>query len=191
MRWGYGVWGTVAVVVAVPELWAVVGGDAPWPTISGTTGHLEDLWHPTAVFVVAAIVVAAALAVGYGNVAPRSAGRRPGGDRWPYVYLGGAALATAGAAAIVAGTARGTEGRWALGYVIYGLLGFFFLVLPAALGSAFAVPFPSLLGTLRDLERRVPVVALVVLAGLVILLIHLALYPWPDVPHHAPGPGSP
>jgi hypothetical protein len=53
------------------------------------------------------------------------------------------------------------------------------------------VPFPSLITTLRDLERRVPLVALVVLAGLVILLIHLALYPWPDVSHHNPVPGSP
>jgi len=27
-------------------------------------------------------------------------------------------------------------------------------------------------------------------AGLAVLLIHLALYPWPDVSHHKPDPGS-
>jgi hypothetical protein len=190
-RWGYAVWGAVGVVIAVPEIWAAAAGDSPWPTISGTTGHLEDLWHPTAVFVVALIVIAAALATGYGRLDERAPTVAPAGAWWPYVYLGGAVLFTVGASLIASELVNGSEGRYVLGYVIYGLIGFFFLFLPAVLGSVFVFPFPSLITSLRDLERRVPLVALLVLAGLVILLIHLALYPWPDVTHHNPTPGSP
>jgi hypothetical protein len=190
-RLGYVVWGAVALVVAIPEIWALAVNDAPWPTISGTTGHLEDLWHPTAVIVVAVIVVAAALAVGYGRLDERAPTTAPGGDLWPFVYLGSAVAFTVGAGFLASGLVNGREGRFVLGYVIYGLIGFFFVVAPAIFGWAFVVPFPSLITTLRDLERRVPLVALVVLAGLVILLIHLALYPWPDVTHHNPKPGSP
>jgi len=41
-RWGYIWWGLSGVVIAVPELWAALGGDAVlWPTISGTIGNLE------------------------------------------------------------------------------------------------------------------------------------------------------
>jgi hypothetical protein len=46
------------------------------------------------------------------------------------------------------------------------------------------VPFPTLFGTVADLERRWPPVALVILAGMVVLLVHLALYPWPDIFSH-------
>jgi hypothetical protein len=187
-RIGYVVWGAVALVIAVPEFWALFSDDAPWPTISGTIGHLEDLWHPTAVIVVAAIVVAAALATGYGRPQQRVPTVAPAGDWWPFLYLGSAAVFTAGAGLV---TSALVDDRFVLGYVIYGLIGFFFLLLPALLGWLLVVPFPSLFATLRDLERRVPLFALVVLAGLVILLIHLALYPWPDVSHHNPAPASP
>lgn len=185
-RWGYGVWTVVGVVVAIPEIWAAAVGDAPWPTISGVVGHLEDLWHPTAVLVVAVIVIAAALAAGYG-VRERTPTMQPAGEWWPYLYLGAAAVLTVGGGLVASQTA----GRYVLGYVIYGLIGVFFVVLPAVLGWLFVVPFPSLIESLRDLERRVPLVALLVLAGLVILLIHLALYPWPDVSYHHPQPSSP
>jgi hypothetical protein len=37
---------------------------------------------------------------------------------------------------------------------------------------------------LAGVERRWPPVALVILAGLVVLLAHLALYPWPDIFSH-------
>lgn len=187
-RIGYVVWGTVALVVAIPEIAALAAQDVPWPTISGTIGHLEDLWHPTAVIVVAVIVVAAALAVGYGRIDTRTPTTAPAGAWWPFVYLGSAAVFTVGAGLIVSAV---VDDRFVLGYVIYGLIGLFFFVVPVLFGWALVVPFPSPFETLRDLERRVPIVALVVLAGLVILLIHLALYPWPDVTHHHPAPASP
>src|SRR5256885_7197304 len=43
------------------------------------------------------------------------------------------------------------------------------------------VSFPGLLYTVRKLERRLHWVAAVVVAGLAVLLVHLALYPWPDL----------
>jgi hypothetical protein len=186
-RAGYWIWAIVALVVAVPEVWALAARTVPWPTISGTVGHLEDLWHPTAVLVVAAIVVAAALAAGYGVVAQAPVPPAPE-SWWPYAYLAAAAALTAAGGLLAAQLA---DGRFVVGYAIYGLIGVFFFAVPALLGSLVAMPFPSLFATLRDLERRVPVVALLVLAGLVVLLIHLALYPWPDVAHHAPAPASP
>jgi hypothetical protein len=43
------------------------------------------------------------------------------------------------------------------------------------------VPFPTLFATMQALERRVRLAAVVFAAGIAILLIHLALYPWPAV----------
>ena len=73
-------------------------------------------------------------------------------------------------------------GFWVLGYVIYGLIAIFLVIIPSVLAYWFAreVPWPTLLATITSLERRWRPAAAVVLAGLVILLIHLALPPWPD-----------
>lgn len=201
-RWGYRVWAAVGVVIAIPEIWAAGWGDGPWPTISGTTGHLEDLWKPTAVFVVALIAIAAARSLGYGardQVTTDAA--VPSTDAWngwwPYAYFFVALACIAVPSLLVAKVVPdGPESRFVLGYVMYGLIFFFFLVVPAVFGWALArffaveIPFPTMFHTVADLEKRVPVVALVVVAGLVILLIHLALYPWPDITHHQPDPGS-
>jgi hypothetical protein len=200
-RWGYRVWGTVAVAIAVPEIWAAVAGHGPWPTISGTTGHLEDLWSPTAILVVAAIVIAAARALGFGPQRPGArddaAAVEPGSSWWPYAYFAIALVCVGVPSGLVAAYApEGPESRFVLGYVLYGLIGFFGLFVPAVIGWVLAfffavnLPFPPLFSTIKRLEKRLPVFALVVVAGLVILLIHLALYPWPDISHHHPGPGS-
>jgi len=59
-KWGYGVWGAMGVVVAVPELWAVGQGcDFPWPTISTTIGHLQAKAPVVALIPVALIVMGA------------------------------------------------------------------------------------------------------------------------------------
>jgi len=42
------------------------------------------------------------------------------------------------------------------------------------------VPFPTLFRTVADLERRWRPVAMIVVAGLVILMLHLVFFPWPD-----------
>jgi len=201
-RWGYRVWAAVGVVIAIPEIWAAGWGDGPWPTISGTTGHLEDLWKPTAVIVVTLIAVATARSLGYGvRASPAEDTAVPSTDAWngwwPYAYFFGALVCIAVPSLLVAKyVPAGKESRFALGYVMYGLIAFFFLVVPAVFGWTLArffgvlVPFPTMFRSVADLEKRVPAVALVVVAGLVILLIHLALYPWPDISHHRPGPGS-
>ena len=44
------------------------------------------------------------------------------------------------------------------------------------------VPFTTLFFTLRSLGRRLQLVAALVAALLVILLLHLAFYPWPVPP---------
>jgi hypothetical protein len=84
-------------------------------------------------------------------------------------------------------------------YVLYGLLFLFWLVIPSfvVFFGGREVPFPTLYRTVRNLEEwleqlRLPwnlgpllawFVTYVILAGLVILLIHLTLYPYPDITH--------
>ncbi|HVA09989.1 MAG TPA: hypothetical protein VNG12_24955, partial [Acidimicrobiales bacterium] len=54
------------------------------------------------------------------------------------------------------------------------------------------VSFPTLFGTLANLEHRrwLHFVAVLVIVGLVILVFHLGLYPWPNV-YHQLRPPSP
>jgi hypothetical protein len=95
-----------------------------------------------------------------------------------YIPLAGAAIAIGSLiAAVVSGD------YWVEGYVIYGLIAIFGVIIPNVLAYWFAreVPWPTLLTTITNLERRWRPAAVVVLAGLVILLLHLALPPWPDM----------
>jgi hypothetical protein len=71
-----------------------------------------------------------------------------------------------------------------LGYVIYGVLALVGVVVPSVLAYFFRqdVPFPTLFRTVALLRRRARWVAVVIVAGLTVLAVHLALYPWPDVP---------
>ena len=63
---GYIVWSVALIVFAVPELWASKDSDLPFPTLSGTIGHLERRWDWSAIFVVFAIVYALIHAVRVG-----------------------------------------------------------------------------------------------------------------------------
>jgi hypothetical protein len=56
-------------------------------------------------------------------------------------------------------------------------------VIPIFLAKRFkkAVNFPTLFSTIYSLRKRLPWIALLVIAGLSILVIHLALYPWPNL----------
>ena len=73
--------------------------------------------------------------------------------------------------------------KYEVGYTIYGLFLCFGIVVPSALAyfGGRIVSFPGLIFTVRKLERRLHWVAVLVVAGLAILLVHLALYPWPDL----------
>ena len=240
---GYAVWAGVGLTIAIPEAWAAFG-DPPWPTISGTIGHLETLWSITAVIVVAVVVVITANAVRLYGAAALSArlaiaGGHPGGAAAAAVPEGegdGVAALSANPAArvtqadglelsateggwvtsgsmgdelspfyyfpialgaVVGGclvAAAATDDKWVLAYVIYGLIGVCFLVVPSLLAYSKRTrnpPFASLFATVLDLQGRLHFVTLVLLAGLIVLLIHLALYPWPDVFRHQPTPSSP
>jgi hypothetical protein len=77
------------------------------------------------------------------------------------------------------------DDEFPVGRTLYGLTALLWVVIPSLLAwpkrLAVDVPFPTLFETIRSLERRLRIIALAVTAGLVILLIHLVLYPWPSI----------
>jgi hypothetical protein len=135
---------------------------------------------------------------------PKEAGGAPGDPVLPYrtpslrltrsptpvreiaagLYFGIALLVIAGGTAIAAAKTD-IDGEFAVGRTLYGLTAAVWVVIPSLLAwpkrLAVDVPFPTLFETLRSLERRLRIIALAVAAGLVILLIHLVLYPWPSI----------
>jgi hypothetical protein len=199
-KWGYGFWLFLGLVFGVPESWAGLASP-PWPALTDTVGHLDTAWPPTRVIVVAVIVFVAYYFVrvpvsqagslvhqrrgtgaGLGRTYNGRLSRTPA-DISPvpalaYVPLALGAIALGSIIAAVA-----SDDYWVLGYVIYGLIAVFLVIIPNVLAYWFArdVPWPTLLTTVTDLERRWRLVAVVVLAGLVILMFHLALFPWPDL----------
>jgi len=226
-RWGYLVWVVAGIVIVVPEITAAISGNVlPFTTISAMVGHLER-HHPwVELLVVAAIVLAVFSTIrvpphrqderGSGEGAePR---RTPGGrltlqapaevspavfgeDEAPGWFALAAPLCLVGVAA-----ATWAASWWwddvhhhRPAYVLYGLLGIFWLLVPSVLALALAkdAPFPTLFRSVINLEdwlrsRTWPfslgpvtgwLVAYVILAGLVILLLHLTLYPYPDITH--------
>lgn len=200
--WGYATWLTAGVVVAVPEISAAASDHVPWPTISETVGHLEAMATWVAPLVVGYLVFAAYHAVPHltaGADVVRAAGRprTQGGrltvvpDRHDDAHDTVAArtflvFAIVALGIVVAGTlvaATVSSDRFVVGYVLYGLIAAFWVLVPTILAYWFKkdVPFPPLSTTVGYLERRWHVVAVLVLAGLAVLALHLAFYPWPDI----------
>jgi hypothetical protein len=200
--WGYITWLTAGVVIAVPEVSAAASGRVPWATISETVGHLEARATWVAPLVVGYLVFAAYHAVphlspGAQVVTPAGQPRTEGGrltavpsrhddvrDRMPtttFVVFAIVALGVVVAGTLVAATV--SSDRYVVGYVLYGLIAVFWVLVPTILAYWFKkdVPFPPLSTTLGYLERRWHVVAVLVLAGLAVLALHLAFYPWPDI----------
>lgn len=71
--------------------------------------------------------------------------------------------------------------KYEVGYIVWGLF-LIAVIIPEALayfGKSF-MPFPGIARTAANLEARKPVAAVIVLAGLTILAVHLVFYPWPD-----------
>ena len=195
--WSYVVWGGIALVVGIPELWAAASGSGFYfPTISGTIGHLEALAPVVAVVPVASI---AASAYALARIPPGTAvvqndrqmlvrtpsGRfmdgepRPAGA-WPmlpYFVVSTVVIVGASVGAALSGD------RWVVGYVLYSLIAAFWVLVPnwIAWRHRTEVPFATLFVTLRSLGRRVHFAAIALAAGLAVLLVHLALYPWPDL----------
>lgn len=81
-KWGYGVWLFAGLVFGVPESWAGIA-NPPWPALSDTIAHLESLWAPTAVIVVAPLVFIAFPVIRYALVHQGCATRRDLPGRQP------------------------------------------------------------------------------------------------------------
>jgi len=191
---GYAFWGPVALAILVTE---ILGGTSksfrnaiPWPTISTTVGHLEDLHGFWGLIVVAIIAAAAYYTFNYETLPPSQGrtetyllARGPVQIRygWPFVL----AVTGAIAYAVHAGSRNEEEltGKFHLAYGIYGSFAVFGVAIPLYLvwRRSKHVVFPHLFYTLKCLRERFHWVALAVLLGLSILVIHLALYPWPSL----------
>jgi hypothetical protein len=187
-KWGYGFWLFLGLVFGVPEAWGGLGSP-PWPSLSDTVAHLEAMWPVTALIVVAVIVIVAFYFVRVpvtqtGTMVYTEDGRlsRTPADISPVAALVYVPLALGAIAigSIIAAVVSGDY--WVQGYVIYGLIAIFLVIIPSVLAYWFAreVPWPTLLTTIVNLERRWRPAAAVILAALVILLLHLVLPPWPD-----------
>ncbi|HLK42433.1 MAG TPA: hypothetical protein VKV34_03755 [Thermoleophilia bacterium] len=190
---GYLVWGAVAAIIAVPEIWAL-SGSPRWPTISLTAAHLEALWSPTKAVIVALISAAVVQLMTYSGPRPGGGTARLPMGRFtraqaadaeeareiPFAawYLPLAAVVTAAASAI---TASVTTDKFVLGYVLYGTMALMLVIIPDTAAYVFAreVPFPTLFRTLEYLDARYHPALLVVCSGLTVLAIHIVAYPWP------------
>jgi hypothetical protein len=189
---GYLFWGLVAVFVGAPELLAALSARLkraiPFPTISNLVGHdLERHHHWIALVVVALIVLVVYHSVTYPSSRMR-AGRAlqvPAGEAIA-LERGRAFAAAVALAAVVAGVVASALGadKNELGYAIYGTLAVAGVIVPSALAYWWrrVLGIPTLFATLAALSSRVRWLAAVVVALLVVLLFHLALYPWPNYP---------
>src|SRR5437867_2153090 len=190
---GYRFWGPVVAAILVTEVLGALADwlhrrtilEIKWPTISSTVGHLETLSPILAVLVVGAIAAVAFEAVTYpprrrvGGRAVYHRVRRQQPTRFYDWY-------TVVGIVVVGGIVSVGILHWdkyEVGYTIYGLLLCFGIAVPTTLAyfRGRIVSFPGLIFTVRKLERRLHWVAVLVVAGLAILLVHLALYPWPDL----------
>jgi Amino acid permease len=215
--WGYVLWGIAALVIGIPEITAAVAGKRklPFTTISEMTGHLERHHTWVELIVVAAIVYGVLSsfreAPGPGAPGKTRAGRltvRPadvgehrhgfGSDPAP-VWFAVAALGSfvvITLATLAAIHWRSDDDHFQPAYVLYGLIGLLWLVVPGlvAFFGGKDAPFPTAFQTVANLEdwlrkkgRFGPflawLVTYVVFAGLAILLLHLTLYPYPDITH--------
>jgi hypothetical protein len=173
---GYVVWGATAIVVGVPEIWAVVDSDGvPWPTISGTVVSLESRHDWIAVLVVALLVWALFHALRRPLFAAAGRVAVPAVVYFPI----GVAVVVGSSLAVALGGAE----RRVLGYVLYGTIALTLVIVPGLLEWWLGrrVPFATLFDVVRDLETRIHIAAVVVAAGVVVLAIHLVFYPWPAI----------
>ncbi len=198
----------MGIVIGVPEIWAALSGDDfYWPTISTTVGHLQDRWPVLTLIPVALIVgygssalrikpatttlqadMTALTRTSQGRLtkqdltlqqlaegAPAPTGR-PQVSATPYFAL--ATLVVVAAALL----ASPSDNRFLVGYILYSLIAVFWVIIPniAAYTLRRDIPFTTLVATINCLARRLALAAAIVAALLVILLIHLAFYPWPS-----------
>lgn len=188
----YVIWGPVVFVVAGVEILGAASGwlerhlhwnihdVVRWPTISSTVGHLETRWPAVAALVVA-VVVALILVVRRKReqlmVRPEPDAQRF--SPWGLAYDVGALAVVAVASFAVSQT---DATKYQLGYTIYGLLLMLLVLAPSVWALASPNDEPSLVSAIRSLEHRVVWLNGLLVCGLSVLVLHLALYPWPDLP---------
>ena len=67
------------------------------------------------------------------------------------------------------------------GYVFWGLLGFFLVLVPEVMAAVWDdMPFPTISGTIGHLEREHHWFRIIVLGGIVTLGARIVFYPWPN-----------
>jgi len=190
-RRGYWFWIPTVVTILVIELLGALSrtfnNAIPWPTISGTIGHLEKRWDWVAIIVVGLITIVAFHAVAYrGRATDGRALRESGPDPEEWSWYSWPLVVGVTAAAILLAIALDAT-KFEYGYVIYGVLAGLGIVVPSILSFGFhrLVRFPTLFFTIAKLRHRLHSVTLILVTGLTILGVHLAFYPWPDVTHES------
>jgi hypothetical protein len=198
LRRGYLFWGITAGAILVTEALGAASGwlenklhvHIPWPTISSTVGHLEDRWS-----IVGAVVVGVIAAIAFYALSRKeentSQGRttRHAETRTVRFYNWRLSIVPAViAGAITYLVQRGgapedaNHRKFVLGCVIYATFAFYGVILPSLLiRVGLEVQFPTLVYTVWHLRAHRPWIAAILVAALSILVIHLALYPWPDI----------
>jgi len=194
---GYIVWGLTGLAIAVPEIWAAKWpGNARFPTISGTVGYLE-YWHDWVALLVIGVLVWAAFHLpefrdpkahkdsDRHTLSGRYTLRKPQDEPFSAgIAIGYYAVAIGAtiAGSLIVNSAR-PDDEYLLGEVMYGSIALFAFVLPgiAALIWGKDLPFATLFGTMQNLEKVARPIAILFGAGIAVLLLHLALYPWPSV----------
>lgn len=187
---GYLFWGLVALFIGVPEVLAALSktlkADIPWPTISNLVGKDLEQHHNWIALIVVGVIVMVLVHALIQPEEKKKAGRalrKPAHETqplsWGRVYIGVVALGGI-AAGLIAWAAGGNKNE--LGYAIYLTLTGLGVVLPSALAywRHRVLDIPTAFATLAFLRERAAWVAVFVAALLVVLLFHLALYPWPN-----------
>jgi hypothetical protein len=185
---GYQFWAPVAVVITTAELLGLgkIASFDYWPTISTTVGDLQDRDSRWGLVVVALIALAAFYAVAYKlrpPVAPefvlRGNAGQAGAIRYSWRIVYAVTIGAAVAAALL------LDEKIHRGYLIYATLALFGIIIPFALALPWRgehrVAFPNLFFTFTAFRERFRPAASIVVALLAILVLHLALYPWPDL----------
>jgi hypothetical protein len=83
---------------------------------------------------------------------------------------------------LTASIASRSDNEFLVGYILYSLIAVVWVIVPnlAAYWFKKDVPYTTMIFTVRCLGRRLQLVAALVGALLVILMLHLAFYPWPS-----------
>jgi hypothetical protein len=207
-RFGYLVWGAAFVTTIVPELlaaWHVTERHLPFPTISRTIGHLEvvnPVWEVLPTLLIVLFVYALLRAP-----LPGTAAGPPADDEVPDEYRAFLVRAALCAVLLIAvGVCAPLvwpdqhlatdDHKLPNFYVAYCFWGTTFVVW-AALPTVTAVlgrrhKFPSLTNTIVNFEQWLAAfgrvgrgaawtVGFVLVWGMAFLLLHLTLYPFPDI----------